>query len=484
MGFVLVLLPVVAILCLKVQRLLSPPDELKHLPAISLWQCLISLLRAEPYDVLFERIKRPVLERAGVARLWIQGKWGIVISDAKDVKEVLLKPDMFLKRRKEDPNTKVMLLRRTLGFTNIAISDGEDWRCHRRVASPAFKKALSPLAFTGCTNKLVSLIKGSGGVPQDIHDLFRRLTLDILGRGLFSYDFKAIEKGRNSQDMQLYNDVMEAVFDPFYLLFPRFEGLLPSRRESFAKSSQFRELLLGIIRKRKLELTTEHNDLLSSIIRASLEEGTFSEDDVINDLGVFFVAGHDTTANTLTTTFFYLSKHQDIQEKARDEALQVLKGKHHSPTCDELKAMPYIDCIIKESMRIVATSFQLLRYSPNRQVLSSGVVIPKDTFISLNTWMAHHDPDMFPEPYKFRPERFADPSGKQDSHWIPFGFGARMCIGKAFSLMEQRVVISTLLRNFVLKPGPASQKQTFPKLNSSGLIHPVGADVIFVPIRD
>lgn len=309
-GVIYALVALGAALVYKVYVLFAVPKELAYAPAISLRASLLSLLRGESFEVRFERGIRPVLEKSGVARLWIQGKWDLVISDVQDIKEILSKNDVFLKRREEDPNLKIMLTRKIMGHTNIVNSDGEEWRRHRRVANPAFRKAFSIAVFDDCMEKLVDLLRAEEARPQEIHTLFRHLTLDILGKGLFSHDFEAVAKGNDSKDLKLYNEVMKAIFNPIFFFFPVLEKWVSSRKESLAKGMEFRTFLRNIVQKRKGELTKEHDDLLSAFIKESMEEGSFSEDDVINDLGVFFVAGHDTTANTLTTTFYYLSKHQ------------------------------------------------------------------------------------------------------------------------------------------------------------------------------
>ncbi|KAJ9076130.1 hypothetical protein DSO57_1029260 [Entomophthora muscae] len=483
-AVVYALVVVGAVATYKVYTMFAVPKELEFAPTISLWGSLLSLLWGESFEVRFENEVRPVLEKTGVARFWMQGKWDLVISDVQDVKEILAKNDVFLKRHKEDSNLKVMLGRKIMGYTNILNSDGEEWRRHRRVANPAFRKAFSISVFNGCTQQLVELLCAEESRPQEVHTLFRHLTLDILGKGLFSHDFEAIAKGNESNDLKLYNEVMKALFNPLYFFFPFLERWVPSRKRSLEKGMEFRAFLRNIVQKRKQDLTLDHDDLLSAFIKESMQEGTFSDDDVINDLGVFFIAGHDTTANTLTTTFYYLSKHQDVQEKARAEVLRVLKGKDQPPTYDELKEMTYIDCIIKESMRIVSTVAQLRRYCPKGEVLSSGFTIPKNTFVNLQMWMIHHDPKIFPEPYIFRPERFADAFGQQDAQWLAFGSGARMCIGKSFSLMEQRVVIARLVQKFTFDFAPGSSTKPGPELSPSGLIHPVGVKIAFKRIEE
>ncbi|KAJ9056367.1 hypothetical protein DSO57_1033882 [Entomophthora muscae] len=474
----------VLVLAYKLYLLFSVPEELKDVPAIPIGATMASMLRGESFDVRFERLIRPALAKTGMARTWNQGRWDLAVGDIQQTKEILAKSDTFLKQRDNDESLKTMLTNKILGLTNIAMSDGDEWRRHRRIANPAFKKTWSTDMFAGCTQKLINLINQADGAPLQIQDLFQRLTLDVLGKGLFSFNFEAIAKGNENHYLRLYNDVMKAMFNPIYFVLPFLEKWVPSRQKSHQQSQEFRDFLRNIIRTRKGELTDSHDDLLSLMTRASVEEKEFvlSEDEVINDLSLFFLAGHDTTANTLTTIFYYLSKHQDIQEKARQEVNRVLNGEKRIPTAYELKQLHYINSIIKESMRIVSTVPQLQRYCKESQTLSNGFVIPKETFILLELWKIHHDEKLYPDPYSFNPERFKDSHLVQDNQWMAFGHGTRMCLGKNFSLMEQRVVISMMLQTFTFSLGPDIAKLKNPKICSSGLLHPVNVDIVFTPI--
>ncbi|KAJ9079993.1 hypothetical protein DSO57_1029735 [Entomophthora muscae] len=328
---------------------LAVPRELKHVPAISLIAILASMLKGESFELRFERLLRPILEKTGVARVWNQGGWELVVGDAKQTKEILAKVDVYLKRREEDINLKIMLARRTMGFSNIVSSDGGEWRRHRRIANPAFKKSWSTDMFGSCAQSMIDLIRAADGAPLRVDGLFQRLTLDVLGKGMFSYDFEAISRGTDNHYIRLYNDIMKAMFDPIYLLFPFLENWVPWRQVCHQKGQEFRNFLRGIIRGRKAELTDSHDDLLSLMTKASVDEknANLSEDEVIDDLSIFFLAGHDTTANTLTTIFYYLSKHPEIQEEARNEVNAVLNGERRVPTAEELKSLTYIGWVSK-----------------------------------------------------------------------------------------------------------------------------------------
>lgn len=225
------------------------------------------------------------------------------------------------------------------------------------------------------------------------------------------------------------------------------------------------------------------------MIKASLEEKDikYTEEDIINDLSIFFIAGHDTTANILTTTFYFLAKHPEIQEKARTEINTLLNYEKRTPTIKELNQMTYIDCIIKESMRIFSTVTQLKRYCINKEELSNHLTIPKNTSITIPLWTIHHDEKVFPDPYTFQPDRFKDPNNEQNKQWLPFGGGTRMCkskksisikntnpiigLGKRFSLLEQRIILTKLIQTFTIHQRKTSKNLDTVKLSPWGIVY-------------
>ncbi|KAJ9049550.1 hypothetical protein DSO57_1023353 [Entomophthora muscae] len=180
-------------------------------------------------------------------------------------------------------------------------------------------------------------------------------------------------------------------------------------------------------------------------------------------------------------------KYPEIQEKARKEVQTVLKGEKRVPTAEELKEFHYIDCIIKESMRIISTVSTTRRYCKNGKTLSNGFVVPKDTYVLVHLWNIHHDDKTYPEPYSFNPDRFKEAHGPEENQLMAFGFGSRMCklnisIGKNFSLMEQRVTIVSLLQSFTCRLSPHDARSFTPAISNSGFLHPLDVGVIFEPI--
>ncbi|GAA5801592.1 hypothetical protein HPULCUR_007040 [Helicostylum pulchrum] len=168
--------------------------------------------------------------------------------------------------------------------------------------------------------------------------------------------------------------------------------------------------------------------------------------DEASNLCVFFLVGHDTTAAAITFALHYLAKYPEIQQRAREEAISILGDEPNDvlPMGDETKQMNYINQVIKESLRIsdlVARLF--IPRIPTEDTMLSGTFIPKGAKLVTNIFNVHHSSKCWKNPRQFDLDRFGI-NAESEMAWVPFGSGARQCIGKYFSLNEQRVIKSML----------------------------------------
>ncbi|KXN65547.1 cytochrome P450 [Conidiobolus coronatus NRRL 28638] len=155
------------------------------------------------------------------------------------------------------------------------------------------------------------------------------------------------------------------------------------------------------------------------------------------------------------------------------------------PTNDQLKKMPFMDIVNKESMRIMTTSSEIQRLSYFDHTLSNGMTIPKNTPIFLHLWGVHHNPSAFPNPFEFNPNRFEDISNQESKNWQPFISGNRACIGSTFSLMEQRVTLAMLLQKFEFSISSDNPDYHKLRIGSLGIVRPkdlsIRVEIVKVP---
>jgi cytochrome P450 len=168
-----------------------------------------------------------------------------------------------------------------------------------------------------------------------------------------------------------------------------------------------------------------------------------SPDQIRDEVMTLFLAGHETTANALAGTFYLLMRNPDAYARVRDEARRVLGGR--LPTTEDLPNLPYSLACIKESMRIYPPAYMMGR-SAEREVTLAGHRLPKDSIVFVNIFGIHHRSDYWPDPERFNPER-----DFKSRAYLPFGGGARVCIGNHFATMEGHLILAHLAQKVVFE---------------------------------
>jgi cytochrome P450 len=194
------------------------------------------------------------------------------------------------------------------------------------------------------------------------------------------------------------------------------------------------------------------------LIHARDEDGTrLTEDELIGQANLLFLAGHETTANALTWTLFLLSQHPQVLADLHDE----LSGKLHGdpPTVEQMAELPLLERVIKESMRLLPP-VPLGSRTATKPTELGPYLLPQWTEIVFSQYHTHHAADLYPEPERFRPDRWLglNPSAYE---YIPFGGGPRLCVGAAFAMMEMKVVLPLLLQRYRLELVPGARIDRF-----------------------
>ncbi|CAG7732155.1 unnamed protein product [Allacma fusca] len=173
--------------------------------------------------------------------------------------------------------------------------------------------------------------------------------------------------------------------------------------------------------------------------------------DIREETDTFMFEGHDTTAASANWTTFLLGCNPECQAKVYEELLEIFGEDVERPiTSEDLTKMKYLDCCIKESLRLYPSVPVLARDIKSDVLLDDGVVIPSGTNAFIMPYMIHRDPEVFPEPEVFLPDRFFPENsvGRSPFAYVPFSAGPRNCIGQKFAVMEEKVLLANLFRNF------------------------------------
>ncbi len=343
-------------------------------------------------------------------------------------------------------------LRRLLG-DGLLTTDGDFHKQQRRLMMPAFhRKRVESYRDTmvAYTERLVQ--RWQPGQRVDLAVEMQRLTLEIVAKALFNVDIRQ----ESSKLGQAFDNVREFPGRRRGFSLHRLRINLPFT--AYGKFLRARALLdktvYDIIAQRRSK-GEDTGDVISMLLAARDEDGTALSDlQVRDETMTLLAAGHETTANALSWTFYLLSQHPEERDKLLAELRSVLNGR--APTVEDLGQLPYLEMVVKESMRLFPPAWMLGRRAVKDYELE-GYRLPAGSFAVLSPWVMHHMAEYFPEPERFWPERFDAVSGEKHPPfaYFPFSVGPRACIGATFAMMEARLLLATIIQRFtpMLVPG-------------------------------
>ena len=224
---------------------------------------------------------------------------------------------------------------------------------------------------------------------------------------------------------------------------------LPTRsRYLFQHSLQFLKKTTEQIITERLKNRSEHDDLLAELLNTYQKaDGTFDIQQVKAELETLLIAGEETTSSMLTWLLIVTAKHPLVEKKLREEIDTVLKNR--TPRSEDLSSLPYLRAMMQETLRLYPPGYSICRVA-NEADQIKGYSIPKGAECFVPVIYLHRDPDFWPEPEEFKPERFLTaPYGQANQYaYIPFGAGLRMCAGRNFAMLEIALTFIMILQKF------------------------------------
>lgn len=346
----------------------------------------------------------------------------------------------------------------------LLTSDGAYWLRQRRLIQPGFHRArlegLASLMQQVIDERLRLLDTRADGSPVDIYREMLDLAFRIIARSIFSIDLPDEELNRLSlQITQLQEMVIRLIRQPFLEPWFRLSGAI---RKHERIAADLDAIILRYIRARRAD-TANYNDLLQMLLDARYEdtgEG-MTERQLLDELKILFVAGHETSANALAWTWYLLAQHPEAADKARQEIETVSQG--GLPSFRMLSQLPYTTQVIEESMRLYPPAWITDRMAVEDDTFQ-GIAIPKGTYIVTYFYGVHHSPEFWENPEEFRPERFGALSIKSHTPgaYLPFGAGPRLCIGNHFAMMEMQLVLAAMLPRYRIELAPGQHVSAEP----------------------
>lgn len=318
--------------------------------------------------------------------------------------------------------------------SGLVAMNGERHRQQRRLMMPAFHKQ----AVAGYGDLMVrytaeALDKWQRAGQMNLMPELRQLVLRIVSQSLFGLDDPASNEhlGSMISNWTRMGNSIE------YHLLPHL------RRQLRNLSEELEQELLAVISRKRIA-TAESDDVLSMLIQAHDEDGTrLTDTELIGQLAILFIAGHETTVNALAWTLILLARYPALRFALMD-ALGT------QPTIEQAYTLPLLDHTIKESMRLFPPVIYTLRIS-TEPFEPGGYALPKDMMVILSHYITHRLPEIYAEPDSFKPERW-ETLDTSPYEYLPFSAGPRMCIGAAFASLEMRIVLAMLLARVHIAP--------------------------------
>jgi cytochrome P450 len=390
------------------------------------------------------------------------GEQVFLVSDPQLIKDILVTHNRnFIKGR------GLQRVKRLLGEGLLTSEDPHHLR-QRRLMQPAFHRdRVAVYAGTMVAHADRLRQQWQHGAVLDIAHEMMRLTLSIVGKTLFDADVE-----------EQAGDVREAltgVMDTFWTMMLPFADLLeqlplPRMRRARTSRARLDAIIYGFIAERRAS-GRDHGDLLSMLLSARDEDATdagrMTDTQVRDEAMTIFLAGHETTANALTWTWYLLSGAPEIEARLHREIDAVLGGRR--PTVADIPVLPLVERVVTEAMRLYPPAWIVGRRAIESYRIGSYVA-PARSLVLASQWVVHRDERWFADPERFDPDRWtpAFKAALPPYAYFPFGGGPRRCIGESFAWIELVLVVATIAQRWKLRlvPGHPVEPQALVTLRT------------------
>src|SRR5438552_7524813 len=335
----------------------------------------------------------------------------------------------------------------------LLTNEGESWLRQRRLSQPAFHRdriASYARIMTGYASQMLDSWKQDETL--DIHQEMMQLTLRIVVRALFNVEAEQIGAISTALNVMMRNST------GIRLLLPPAARYLPTPAmiEFRRAVRQLDKTVYAIIRAHR-QNQSDTGDLLSMLMQARDEDGSRMSDKQLRDeVMTFLLAGHETTALSLSWAWYLLSENPEAENKLHHELARVLDGKN--PSFEDLPRLCYTEAVVKESMRLYPPAWSLARTAAEDFEIG-GYLVPAGSNVVMSQWIMHRDPRFFPSPEQFDPGRWFEEHTQRLPRfaYFPFGGGPRSCVGASFAMMEATLLLAAIAQRFRLRMVPGHQ---------------------------
>lgn len=373
-----------------------------------------------------------------------------------------------------------------IGHNGLEMSEGELWKRQRRIVQPG----MHPRRIAGYTTTMVRYAQEAvaGWRPGDVRDIHRdmvRLTQRIAVRTLFGQDLSRAEGDEVKQALEEADRLDEIEFSGLGGLLPPWVPT-PNRTRLRAASARVEALIMRAVEQRRRADAAgvdpgREDDLLAMLLDARDGDGSPMDERLLRDeVLIMYVAGHETTSNTLGFLWAELARRPDTAARLEEEVDRVVGDR--VPEFAHVKELVFAEALVKETLRLHPVASMLPR-KVNTVLRVRDHEFGPDTGVWVCQYVTHRDPRWWPDAEVFRPDRWLD--GSTDANprfaWFPFGGGARVCYGQRFAIAEAVLIMAVVARRFRTALPPGQPTEVRP--NSSAVLSPEGGAPVTLVAR-
>ncbi|XP_042878442.1 cytochrome P450 3A29-like [Penaeus japonicus] len=403
----------------------------------------------------------------------------IVVSDLDMVKDILIKEFHNFANR-----PKLVIEAQPVVHTVVGLRD-QRWKDVRSILAPTFSMVkMKHMAgiMNEKVNELLTIIdnKSKAGVPIEWYSTYQGLTLDVISECALAMKTTCQRDQEKDEFFTAVRSFLKNAVNPAIILALYFRGfgkILSFISNRFALSGRMTQMIVRhvktVIDIRRKDLHVKNVDVLQLMLEAAESrvdtDGStlnglpkekpkhklLSDEEIIANAWVFLLGGFETTANSLTYTTYLLTQNQHIQDKLYQELQDKIKTDGQL-TYEQVNSLTYLDQVFSEALRLHPPVVTFITREAAEDMQIGDVHIPKDMNVLIPIWLLQRDPEQWPDPLKFDPDRFSPEAKANNTRhpmaYIPFGAGPRNCVGMRFAQLEAKLTLARVLLNYRLVP--------------------------------
>ncbi|XP_061191534.1 cytochrome P450 3A4-like [Saccostrea echinata] len=389
------------------------------------------------------------------------------VSDPELLKEVLVKDFENFQSRKPFP----LAPRKSLG---LFLENGHQWKRSRTLLTPAFSAGKLKQMFgimNECTDHFLENMEKKTKTSKmlDIYDLYQCLTLDVIGRCAFGLRTNAQVDEEDpflTNVRSLFNRLSKTMILPAVMLIPFLQYFVFALKNIVVLFGMNPVVWIRMKMKEIIEIRKEMGanastfDLVQQMLFSKVKDGSsaFSEREIVAQSMTFLLAGYETTSTVLAFLSHVLAHNPCSQKKLAEEIDSIIG--ENEVNYENVKELPYFDMVFDEVCRLYPTASLIVTRQAKETATYNGITIPAGMNVQADVWGLHHDKEFWDQPSVFNPERFRKGNKQhiKPYSFLPFGAGPRSCIGSRFAMLETKIAMVRILKQFSFKPCDASKE--------------------------